>query len=62
MSDIIPPFLLCLLAGAILLLGYMCGTVDGRTQAQQQAIDRGHAEWRIIPGTSETEFKWKDEQ
>ena len=29
---------------------------------KQQAIERGYAEWRIIPGTSNTEFKWKDEQ
>lgn len=29
---------------------------------KKQAIDRGHAEWRIIPGTNKTEFKWKDDQ
>ena len=29
---------------------------------KKQAIDRGHAEWRIIPGTSNTEFKWTNEQ
>jgi hypothetical protein len=31
-------------------------------EIQKEAIDRGHAEWRIIPGTSKTEFKWKDDQ
>ena len=31
-------------------------------EIKKQAIERGHAEWRIIPGTSNTEFKWKDEQ
>jgi hypothetical protein len=29
---------------------------------KNQAIDRGHAEWRVITGTNKTEFKWKDEQ
>lgn len=29
---------------------------------QQQAVDRGFAEWRIIKGSKETEFKWKGEE
>jgi hypothetical protein len=37
--------------------------IDWATEVHQQvAVDRGHAEWRIIPGTSKTEFKWKDDQ
>jgi hypothetical protein len=28
---------------------------------KKQAIDRDHAEWRVIPGTSQTEFKWRSE-
>lgn len=27
---------------------------------RQQAVDKGFAEWQIISGTKETEFKWKE--
>lgn len=28
---------------------------------RQDVVDRGFAEWQIIKGTRELEFKWKDE-
>lgn len=33
-----------------------------RDELKQQAVDRGFAEWRIIEGSKETEFKWKGEE
>lgn len=35
---------------------------DQRDKLKQQAVDRGFAEWRIIEGSKETEFKWKGEE
>jgi hypothetical protein len=32
-----------------------------RDELKQEAVDRGFAEWRVIEGTKETEFKWKGE-
>ena len=61
MSDVAPVLFI-----AFFFLGFLGGDYAGRwngsREQQQQAIDRGHAEWRIIPGTSKTEFKWKDEE
>ena len=35
----------------------------GQTDAlKQEAVDKGFAEWHIISGTKETEFKWKEPQ
>jgi hypothetical protein len=31
-----------------------------RDSLKQQAVDKGFAEWQIISGTKETEFKWKE--
>lgn len=33
-----------------------------RDELKQQAVDRGFAEWQIISGTKETEFKWREPQ
>lgn len=35
---------------------------DQRDELKQQAVDRGFAEWRIIAGSKETEFKRKGEE
>ena len=45
---------------AVLAVHCFCLMNDNYNKLMQQAVDRGHAEWRIIPGTSNTEFKWKD--
>jgi hypothetical protein len=31
-----------------------------RDSLKQEAVDKGFAEWHIISGTKETEFKWKE--
>ena len=31
-----------------------------RDALKQEAVDKGFAEWHIISGTKETEFKWKE--
>ncbi len=33
-----------------------------RDALKQEAVDKGFAEWHIISGTKETEFKWKEPQ
>jgi hypothetical protein len=42
--------------------GFLCGASFTLGRQRQEAIDRNLAEWRVIPGTNKTEFKWKDEQ
>ena len=49
--------------GIIILLAFCAFVVaDQRDKLKQQAVDRGFAEWRIIKGSKETEFKWKGEE
>ena len=61
MKDFTATLCLCLCAlGLGLLLGHLCGESFGRSSAQQEAVDRGFAEWRVIEGTSLTEFRWKE--
>jgi hypothetical protein len=31
-----------------------------RDALKQEAIDKGFAEWQIVTGTKELEFKWKE--
>jgi hypothetical protein len=49
---------------ALLILITVCAfaAAQQRDELKQQAVDRGFAEWRIIKGSKETEFKWKGEQ
>lgn len=52
---------LCLCAlGLGLFLGHLYSESFSRTSTQQEAVDRGFAEWHVIEGTSETEFRWKE--
>lgn len=44
----------------ILLLVAALMVAHQRDELKQEAVDRGFAEWRIIKGTKETEFKWKE--
>ncbi len=46
----------------ILLLVTAILVAQQRDELKQQAVDKGFAEWHIIPGTKETEFKWKEPQ
>ncbi len=47
---------------SILLLVAALMVAHQRDELKQEAVDRGFAEWRIIKGTKETEFKWKGEE
>jgi len=46
-----------LLIGAMIGIGIGCILCDN---LRQDAVDTGHAEWRIITGTRGVEFKWKE--
>ena len=46
-----------LLIGAMIGIGIGCILCDN---LRQDAVDTGHAEWRIITGTRAVEFKWKE--
>ena len=46
----------------ILLLVATFMVASQRDELKQEAVDRGFAEWRVIEGTKETEFKWKGDE
>ena len=46
----------------IILIAGLSAVADQRDALKQEAVDRGFAEWQIISGTKETEFKWKEPQ
>lgn len=46
----------------IILLVASFIAVGQRDALKQEAVDKGFAEWHIISGTKETEFKWKEPQ
>jgi bacteriorhodopsin len=50
---------LLVLITIILIVG-LVAVADQRDSLKQQAVDKGFAEWQIISGTKETEFKWKE--
>jgi len=43
-----------------LLFGSALGFAISADHWRQEIVDKGFAEWQIIPGTKETEFKWKE--
>lgn len=48
-----------LVEGFVACAGGTIGYDMGESAVQQQAIERGAAEWRCDPATGETEFAWK---
>lgn len=44
----------------IILIAGLVAVADQRDSLKQQAVDKGFAEWQIISGTKEIEFKWKE--
>ena len=44
----------------IMLFAGLFAVADQRDSLKQQAVDKGFAEWQIVPGTKEIEFKWKE--
>lgn len=48
------------LAFLLLTLAVTFMVAHQRDSLKQEAVDRGFAEWHIIEGTAETEFRWKE--
>lgn len=44
----------------IILIAGLFAVADERDALKQEAVDKGFAEWQIVTGTKETEFKWKE--
>ena len=46
----------------MLILAVFCTflVAEQRDQLKAEAVKRGFAEWYIVDGTRETEFKWKE--
>ena len=46
------------------ILGMFAGGISGYCIAsdfwKQQVVDKGFAEWNIVTGSRQTEFKWKE--
>ena len=52
--------LLLIAAGFGLFFGSFIGWGVTSDLWRQEIVDRGFAEWQIIAGTREVEFKWKE--
>jgi hypothetical protein len=52
--------LLLIVAGFGLFFGSFIGYGITSDYFHQEIVDRGFAEWQIVTGTSEVEFKWKE--
>jgi hypothetical protein len=44
----------------LLILAAVFAVAYQRDALKQEAIDKGFAEWQIVTGTKEVEFKWKE--
>ena len=44
----------------LLMLAAAFMVANQHDELKQEAVDRGFAEWHVIEGTSETEFRWKE--
>lgn len=58
-EDFIQTVLLCVLFCFLGIVGGLCAASD---YWRQQIVDKGFAEWQIVKGTKEVEFKWKENQ
>jgi uncharacterized membrane protein YraQ (UPF0718 family) len=47
---------------AALLIGFAIGFITEKSSWQQEIVNKGFAEWHLVDGTRETEFKWKEKQ
>lgn len=58
MNDIAPfvTHFLCVFMGIVL------GLCIASDHWRQVIVDKGYAEWQIVEGTKEVEFKWKENQ
>ena len=44
------------------LIGFAIGFITQESYWQQEIINKGFAEWHLVDGTRQTQFKWKDKQ
>lgn len=54
--------LLLIVAGLVLFIGLVIGWSVNSDSWRQELVDKGFAEWHIVTGSRETEFKWKEKQ
>jgi len=47
---------------AALLFGFIIGFITQESSWQQEIVNKGFAEWHLVDGTRQTQFKWKDKQ
>lgn len=55
-------FVLIKTAVLSLFLGFVVGWCLSSDSWRQEIVNKGFAEWQIIEGTREVEFKWKEKQ
>ena len=58
-EDFVQTVVLCALLCFLGVVGGVCVASD---YWRQQIVDKGFAEWQIVKGTKEVEFKWKEKQ
>jgi hypothetical protein len=55
-------FIFLLATGTALLFGFIFGFATQESYWQQEIINKGFAEWHLVDGTRQTQFKWKEKQ
>jgi hypothetical protein len=43
-------------------MGFAIGFITQEKYWQQEIINKGFAEWHLVDGTRQTQFKWKEKQ
>jgi len=54
------PILFAIVATISLFFGGVLGSCICSDSWRQELVDKGFAEWQIVAGTREVEFKWKE--
>lgn len=54
------PILFAIAATMALIFGGVLGWCICSDSWRQELVDKGFAEWQIVAGTREVEFKWKE--
>lgn len=54
------PMFLVMVAVVALFFGGAVGWCICSDSWRQEIVDKGFAEWQIVTGTSQVEFKWKE--
>lgn len=56
------PIFVLIVSVMSLFVGGVFGWALSSDSWRQELVDKGFAEWYIVKGTKETEFKWKEKQ